>query len=257
MIKFIALLGICLFSFIDALAQRAQELPFTNLTKVANCRSVSAFVALTSNNASCLASALQRTDVNEFDREGNTLLHLAARENATWAIPILIKFGGDIYSLNGLNQTPERAARNNGQEEIARMLSEISEETDRAKRALESGEQDFFLGSLARGIAIGARFGIRHDSLLHIAARTGEMVIGKQLLSSGIPVNIRNGHRETPLDIAEQNKQEEFAAMLLRKGAQKKASPSNLSQTPLDFSITEGAGHGGISSGALGKELNY
>ena len=55
---------------------------------------------------------------------------------------------------------------------------------------------------------------------LHTAAYFGLNEVAKTLLTSGVKVNIKNKRGVTPLSIAQQHGNTEFAEMLLKLGAE-------------------------------------
>lgn len=62
-------------------------------------------------------------DLNaSVDKDGNTLLHLAARHGYTEVVEKLIKAGADVNIANRNGDTPLGLARRNGHREITEML---------------------------------------------------------------------------------------------------------------------------------------
>lgn len=58
------------------------------------------------------------------------------------------------------------------------------------------------------------------DSILHIAARTGNIVAARYWLDNGADVNILNNEQQSPIYVAIDNENSEVAELYLRKGAQ-------------------------------------
>ena len=57
------------------------------------------------------------------------------------------------------------------------------------------------------------------NTLIHFAARSGNVEMVKKLISDGEDVNAKNNVGQTPLDIAEKFEQHEISVELMRSGA--------------------------------------
>lgn len=71
-----------------------------------------------------------------------------------------------------------------------------------------------------RGVNVFTAVDKRGDSMLHIAARAGNLVAARYWLANGADVNALNHQKESPLYLAIYNENRELAYFFLRKGAQ-------------------------------------
>lgn len=73
------------------------------------------------------------------------------------------------------------------------------------------------------GVDVNQRTGKVEDTLLHKAARQGDIGFTAILLEAGAEPNIPNKYGRLPLQIAEQKKHEYLAGLLKEKGARTKS----------------------------------
>ena len=81
---------------------------------------------------------------------------------------------------------------------------------------------------------LGGRESRLESSFLHIAAKTGEKDIVKDIINTGIDINITDSAGNTPLHYAAINGWTEIVALLIDKGADTNVK-NKLNQTPLHF----------------------
>ena len=93
------------------------------------------------NNASGVVDVLlnHSAEIDVQDDSGATPLHVAARSNSAGAARSLANHGGDSYALGGLNQTPVELAVDSGSFEAAEVLVEARERDVAASNSGTSG----------------------------------------------------------------------------------------------------------------------
>jgi ankyrin repeat protein len=191
-----------------------------------------------SDEKACLKLALERMDVNEVDRNGDTPLHAAIRLRRVQAFFQLVRAGADLNARNDQQQTPRELAESLGYRRAADLLAHGEFETERLLRAIEFNDLLAAHNALLRGASMGTT-DLRRDTPLHRAAQSGFTEIGLLLLKRGARVNARNYLGETPLHAAALREHTEFMAMLLSNSANANAIDQRR-QTPLD--LVEGRG---------------
>ena len=76
-------------------------------------------------------------------------------------------------------------------------------------------EDPDWVGDTGQPMTLADKYG---NTLLHFAARSGNVSIIKDLIRNGHEVNAKNNSGETPLDVAERYQNTEAALELIRKG---------------------------------------
>lgn len=182
------------------------------------CNQMDAFSAIRGKRFTCLRQNLLTTDVNEIDKEGQTLLHVAIANENIPAISELVRRGADLHQINYAGQTPIRYAEFKNQREVAEKLEQLDIEYSRLQESIERGDIPSVRASLVRGVAIGNR-DTRLDSVLHRTVMFGDSAIAAELIKRGAAVNAQNYLGETPLFQAVLLGKIELVRVLLRGGA--------------------------------------
>ena len=101
----------------------------------------------------------------------------------------------------------------------------LSSDVFAGRFALFRSQQEFPYVQLAKrwadqGINIFTAVDKNGDSILHIAARTGNVVAARYWLDNGADINLLNSKKQSPIYVAIDNENSEVADLYLRKGAQ-------------------------------------
>ena len=152
-------------------------------------------------------------DVNGKDEDGNSLLHIAARFNASGCIYLLIQKGLDIQKSNSLGETP-------------------------VKIAVENNFRKFICTLIETEI-INENF-IQDNQLLMLAIKNNAANILKEFLKLGADHNQKNWHGQTPLFVAAENDAAEVAEILIEHGANLNSKDKE-GKTALFFAVKESA----------------
>ena len=160
------------------------------------------------------------------NRDGETPLHIAAKENAYETAILLLEKGAKVDAETYDKEwTPLHFAAKENARETAELL-------------------------LEKGAAVNAKTDDDDDEMtpLHFAARENARAVAKLLLDKGADVNARDEDERTPLHIAARYDAYNVAELLLDKGADVNARDED-GDTPLDFAVDETAAllrsHGG------------
>lgn len=181
-----------------------------------------------------LEAELKNIEINDYmlrirDKEGNSLLHLAAGNNQYALAKKLLENGADIYAINNAKQTPAYLSQNFDIAANINYITELIEEEANKRNAffekakngqleLEDAEVNNYL------LQIRDENG---NTLLHIAAKNGHNEIVKKLLKIGFKINAINYAQETPLHLAVRNAQEEMVQLLVDNKANIYAQDKN------------------------------
>ncbi|CEP09498.1 hypothetical protein [Parasitella parasitica] len=149
-----------------------------------------------------LLTKSEGSDISVTDEQDNTLLHLAATNDFTAAIPLLISKKVPIHSLNQRGLSPLAIA--------------ISFGYLNAALALIDGGAD---------VNGKTRFG----TVLHHAVTWNRLEIVKKLVESHCNVNVVNAMEETPLYLAVQQRKIDIVMYLIEEA---KADPCYMSNNP-------------------------
>ena len=122
----------------------------------------------------------QGADVNVFDRDGNTLLHLATMSNPNVGLlKFLVEQGLDVNAKDGLDNTLLHSATLNSNIEILKYLIEL-------------------------GLDVNAK-NMAGCTPLHFASQTSNDDVLKCLIEQGADVNAIDNRGKTPLQYAERD----------------------------------------------------
>lgn len=139
--------------------------------------------------------------LNIRDRDGRTLLCLAAGKGHKEALELLIAAGADINEHVRNSKTALQSAAGNGHIHAVEVL-------------------------LQKGADINAR-GFAGKTALHDPAHSGRLDMMELLIKNGADVNAKNDNGETPLHYAAENFEVPAARLLLENGADIRARDNN------------------------------
>lgn len=187
-------------------------------------------------------------DVNSKTKGGLTPLLMVPQQARIRALPghnevveLLLKSGADINARDNRGRTPLDLARQFGQTEIIKRLTEASEGQKTVEKKLSTDESRVdsketeplnslhealsgrniaqLEAALSRGADINAR-DENGDTVLHLACRRGRLPLIRLLLYHGADVNAKNNDGKTPLDILSLKPPRlKTAELLIEKGA--------------------------------------
>ena len=132
-------------------------------------------------------------NINEQDREGETILHRVARKGDTTTVKDLIQWGAQVDEGTSDGYTPLHIAVENGHPTTTEKLIQLGAQVDKTRK-----------------------YGV---TPLHIAAREGLTAIAERLIEHGAQVNKANLSGFTPLYIAAEEGHTATAEMLIEHGA--------------------------------------
>lgn len=169
-------------------------------------------------------------------KDGDTLLHAAARHTQAPVIEKLLDFGADVNIAGKNGQYPVHAAIMADSEPIAERLVKAMKDgnhsLDAAKDAAgwtplhyaATRDNAGFTRMLAEAGADVNAAAQGGETPLHIAARTGKIGALQTLLAHGADMSIQNEKGQTPLDIAVEFRRTDFIQTLMMAAAQKAAA---------------------------------
>jgi truncated hemoglobin YjbI len=139
-----------------------------------------------------------RDIVKERYTYGRTLLHDVAGEGDLPIVELLLSLGADPNAKDQAGHTPLYFVGNRCHADTGGNIV----------RALVQGGAD-----------VDAQDGVKHCTPLHMAARRGHVRVGEALLECGANIEARDSNGETPLRRAVNCRKQDFAAMLISRGA--------------------------------------
>ncbi|KAL7311771.1 hypothetical protein PS15m_009491 [Mucor circinelloides] len=159
----------------------------------------------------------QRADTSVTDEQGNTLLHLAATNNFTAAIPLLISKGVPVDSLNQRGLSPLAVA-------------------------ISFGYIDVALALIDEGADVNGK--TRFATVLHHAVTWNRLEIVKKLVECKCDVDVVNFLEETPLYLAVQQRKIDIVKFLIEDAKADPCymlnNPANTTNLPLLYAANHG-----------------
>ena len=152
---------------------------------------------------------LSRDRIHITDDNGSSPLHIAVLEfSSASMIYILLEMEARISSLDFEGKTPMRLALDLNQYETAKILADYGADVFvNARDGRSAAEVSLLMGENAvRALFSGRAISLRDSSgntILHYAARNGDLSVISQLISLGAERNVRNIANESPGDIAQ------------------------------------------------------
>lgn len=181
-----------------------------------------------------LRELLRNVDVNASLDEGTSLLHEASENGHLLVARELVKFGAKINARDVYNKTPLHVGVFHDSKDVVEFLCKSKAELEArdidGETPLHFGARGNFTSCLLL-LKAGADINSiskRGFRPLHLAAEGGHGDIVKLLLDHDAEIDIENGEKETPLDLALQFEKRQVVTTLLEYGAMynfKKNSP--------------------------------
>jgi len=171
--------------------------------------------------------------VNKKDKDGNTPLHLAAREGRRQVVYYLINKGSIINERNKKGETPLQFMAEKGYVEVGGRIyvSTIHE-------AAKKGNYSKVRSLLYKNPKIVNSIDGDHMTPLHWAAWKGHVKTASLLISKGAIVNARNNANATPLILAVYSGNVKMVKLLMSNGADPNVRTANF-HTALQFARGE------------------
>ena len=162
--------------------------------------------------------------------DGWTALHFAAMSGNVEAARALLGKGAKVSAVGKDGRTPRHLAAFQGTPEMITLLLDRGAAIDAVQashpskstplaQAEEKNRVENFKLLLKRGANVQVKVSENRLSLLHTAAWHNHVEIAKILIDAGIPVDVRDADRGTPLVVAVSLGSREVAELLIEKGA--------------------------------------
>ena len=179
-------------------------------------------------------------DYDNWDRDGETPLHLAADNNAVETATLLVERGAAVNAKNNNGRTPLHFAADNNAVETATLLVErgaaVNAKNNNGRTPLHFAADNNAVETatllVERGAAVNAKGDKHGGTPLHYAAYNNAVETATLLVERGAAVNAKTNDGRTPLHIAADNNAVATATLLVERGASVNAK-SNLGSTPL------------------------
>ncbi|BAO99793.1 ankyrin repeat domain-containing protein [Wolbachia endosymbiont of Cimex lectularius] len=138
-------------------------------------------------------------DVNTKDNEDLTPLHAAAISNAKDVAEFLVDNGADVDARDNIDWTPLHTAAFFDAEDVAELL--ISKGANiRARNNKNKAPFEIAQGEVVTFLAVAK--GNSGNTLLHYAAKEGNLDLIELLIKEGADINARNNDNKTPFKLA-------------------------------------------------------
>lgn len=147
-------------------------------------------------------------DIDAVDSDGNTVLHLAAKQNASDLCLFFMIKGADADLKNNESDTPLHIAIKNGAYESAEAITSINCESLFSRDANGMTALDLGLTTDAAyyDLFITTKTGEIRDtegqSIVHYFVRTRNLKGIQQCIKKSIPISVKDNNGKTPLDVA-------------------------------------------------------
>ena len=183
-----------------------------------------------------------KADVNVTDSDGETSLHLAAKDGKIAIVLALAKAGANVNAADNSGRAAIHIAADKGNRAMVEALLNSGADINAKKKdgstafyvAVYEGKTDVAELLLAKGADVNAKGGSYGGTVLHEAAGKGQKEIVEMLLARGADVNAREkaGYLRTPLHRAAEGGHKDLAELLIAKGADVNARDKD-KNTPL------------------------
>jgi len=174
-----------------------------------------------------------KSEISTNDKEGNTPLHWAAKDGKLDVVELLINKGADVKARNNSGLTSLNLAEDGEKLDVMKLLVNKLATLDNITplyAAIKYGT------SKAVKLFIETDVNANHnkdETLLHYAAKVGNLDVMRLLLGKGIDVNVKQNDGTTPLHLASlYNIDSNVVKFLLDNGADVNAK-SDYGTTPL------------------------
>lgn len=181
----------------------------------------------------------EKANWNLAAKDGDTLLHAAARHTQAPVLEKLLDFGADVTVAGKNGQLPLHAAimadSENISERLVKAMVDGKHSLDAARDnagwtplhyAATRDNAAFTRMIVEAGADVNAAAN-GGETPLHIAARTGKLGALQTLLAHGADMSIQNEKGQTPLDIAVEFRRSDFIQTLIMAAAQKAADEAH------------------------------
>jgi ankyrin repeat protein/acetyl esterase/lipase len=182
-------------------------------------------------------------DLNSEDKNGDTLLHHAARNGNKNMIDLFISKGLDVNAKNKYGLTPlYYATTDRSVPAIDLLVKKRADVNAKAQDGITPLHYAAWGGNpdaIDALISAGADVNAKNDSgfaPLHSAAEGGKTDVIEALITHGADVNVKNNNGYTPLYFAIWGGHEEVVRLLADKGADVNVLPKD-DGTPLEYAV--------------------
>ena len=165
-----------------------------------------------------LLRLLTESQVDEEDREGNTLLHIAADVGQVQVVQMLVQCGASVLTRNKAGLTPPQLAATRRHQGQGRSRVSDTRSWKCFQAACRKGDVNTVKSLLCHDITVCDR-GTGGATGLHLASQSGHTHVTSLLIDLGAEVNAVNSLRQTPLHLACMGRQLEIVALLVERGA--------------------------------------
>lgn len=162
-------------------------------------------------------------DVTQLNAEGETALHIAARQGRMVIARELLKSGASVDATDANGHSPSFIALAHGRTKVAELLldrgaGDEPQDLLHALVAADRADRDVLALLVRRGANLNA---LDDDGYapLHRAIQEGRDRQVKRLIVAGVDINLADGSGSTPLSLAESAKLTAIAALLREYGA--------------------------------------
>ena len=178
-------------------------------------------LSISFSKGNSVIKAVLGSDKNITDSDGNTPVHIAvANRTSSATLNFLIKSGYPFDTRNSTGYTPLALAVTENEIDLANMLLEngaspFAEINSRGENVLTLAfkeKNNEMLGYIVK--YSGEKSDIKGNTILHYAAKFGDLETVTRLLSFNMNKDARNLANETPYDIAVNWKHTEIAELL-------------------------------------------
>lgn len=163
------------------------------------------FGTVLGNNLAMLEKLLNKvSDINSvINEDGKTLLHVAAKNNLTEVVKVLIKNGADVNAESKYNE-----------------LCPFSKfGTPPLINAIASDSLETMQLLISHGAYVNKKVESDDDTALDVAIKFASTDVVEFLINCGTDVNTQNQFYQTPLRLALENDRFDVAKMLIKKGS--------------------------------------
>ena len=165
-----------------------------------------------------LLRLLTESQVDEEDREGNTLLHMAADVGQVQMVQMLLQCGASVLTRNKAGLTPPQLAATRRHQRQGRSRVSDTRSWKCFQAACHKGDMDTVKSLLCHDTTVCDR-GTGGVTGLHLASQSGRTHVASLLIDLGAEVNAVNSSQQTPLHLACMGRQLEIVALLVERGA--------------------------------------
>lgn len=198
------------------------------------------FLAVQKKQTELAQLLLERgADPNLANDSRMTPLHQAALAGLTELVLALIEKGASLDPIATYGWTPGWLALQNGHDETFRALAEHGAEYGLVEAAA-LGENESVLAALEQGADVSLA-NLSGRTLLHAAARRGNVALLQALIARGADLELVGEHLDSPLMHAVHSGKTEAVALLLDAGAKVNAQVGRFGFTALTTAIQWGS----------------